>query len=426
MEIKDQTMTMATDEKGNEYVAEIQGTFTETLEDGTVATADITTTANEETGRAESYMTVTATAEDGTETVSEYVVNDEGTFKVEESAAEQAFEALTGVEIEDNLVQVDPQTGEPLETSDVYEADSDYEFEAADADSTATNEVYSPTFEPVETTDVFSAETPVDTTFGTVDSAYTATPVYDSTFGTTTTTDSTYSAVSETDAAEIAEQEAHTQAAKDAQNAADEFIAQGDYTAAAEARETAENEAWEAKDDSMLSAYNAQDLSYAAEKQEDAAFYEQQQAEYAQAGDYESAKESAQNAAYAMNDADINAGGSDHTGQADSEVTNMDNALWQESLAEDDLDNAAWHAEMGNTDAADASLDSAVSHQEMADTYGDLGTHGGDTAYYDPSSEVATGGTYDSSFDASAIDTGFDSTYDTTATSTYDTGTDDV
>ncbi len=423
MEIKDQTMTTGVDEKGNEYIAEIEGTFTETLDDGTEATAVITTTADaDDPTQVESQMTVTETAADGTETVSEYVVNDEGTFKVEESAAEQAFEALTGVEIEDTLTQIDPTTGNPIdEPTEVYEADSDDEFETEDADFTATDDTFNPTFTPTETNDVFSAETPADSTFGTADTSYTATPLYDSTFGTTETTDTTDNVTAET-----AEQEAHTQAATDAQNAADEFIAQGDYAAAADARETAENEAWEAKDDSMLSAYDAQDLSHSADQQANAEYYEKQEAEFAQAGDYESAKEAAGNAAYAVNDADINAGGSDHTGQADSEVANMDNALWQESIADDDLDNAAWHAEAGNYDAANASLDSAAEHQETADTYGNLGEHGGDAAYYDPSSETATGGTYDSSFDATAVDTGFDASVDMSATSTYDTGTDDV
>src|SRR6185295_14152248 len=54
--------------------------------------------------------------------------------------------------------------------------------------------------------------------------------------------------------AEAAAQEAHADAAKDAQAAADDFIEKGDYAAAAEAREMAENEAWEAGDTSMLSA----------------------------------------------------------------------------------------------------------------------------------------------------------------------------
>lgn len=420
MEIKDQTTTTDVDDKGHEFVSEIEATYTETLSDGTEVSADITTTADaDDPTKVESQMTVTETAADGTETVSEYVVNDEGTFKVEEeSSAEDAFEAMTGIEIDDNLTAIDPITGNPIDSpTDVYEADSDDEFKTEDTDFVASDDSFAPTYQPTETTDVFSAETPSDSTFGTIDNSYSATPVDDSTFGTGETSDTADSATAETDATEIAEQEAHTQAATDAQNAADEFVASGDYAAAAEARETAENESWEAKDASMLGAYDAQDLTHSAEKQSDAENYEKQEAEFAQGGDYESAKESAQNAAYATNDADSNAGGSDHTGQADSEVTNMDNALWQESISDSDLDNAAYHAEAGNFDAAESSLNSAAEHQGIADNYGDLGEHGGVMADYDSSSEVATGGTYDSSYDSGA---------DMAATSTYDSGTDDV
>src|SRR5262249_18019633 len=51
---------------------------------------------------------------------------------------------------------------------------------------------------------------------------------------------------------EAAAQQAHADAAKDAQDAADQFVSHGDYAAAAQARETAENEAYAAGDNSML------------------------------------------------------------------------------------------------------------------------------------------------------------------------------
>jgi hypothetical protein len=58
-----------------------------------------------------------------------------------------------------------------------------------------------------------------------------------------------------------------------------------------------------------------------------------------------------------------------------------------------------------------------------------LSLHGGASAVYDPSSEVASGGTFDSSYDASAVavDTGFDAGMDTAVDSGYDAaGTDDI
>ena len=72
---------------------------------------------------------------------------------------------------------------------------------------------------------------------------------------------------------------------------------------------------------------------------------------------------------------------------------------------------------------------SAADHQASADNFGDLGEHGGVGAVYDSSSEVAAGGTFDSSYDASAVavDTGFDAGIDTAVDTSYDAaGTDDI
>ena len=123
-----------------------------------------------------------------------------------------------------------------------------------------------------------------------------------------------------------------------------------------------------------------------------------------------------------MGDADYNAGGDDHTGQAKAEEYNMDNAVWHEGIADDAADNATYYAEAGNFDAAESSAAYAADQQDVADHYGDLGEHGGDIGVYDPSSEVDTGGTYDST----AVDTGFDAGMDTSMDSGYDAGTDDI
>ena len=429
MEIKDQTVTTDTDSEGNEIVTEINATYTETLADGTEVSADITTTADaDDPTQMESQMTVTETAPDGTETVTEVISNEDGTFIVEdESLLEEAFEATFDVEIGDDLTPVTPGEEFSADASPyVFSADSD--FQTTDSDFTVGDEIFDSSLLPVDAPENQATNAPFDPVFETAEPALAEAPVADG--STEPAAFETYQTdaneISETESTEFAEQEAHVQAATDAQEAADAFIAEGDYAAAAEAREVAEDESWQAGDDSMLSLYDAQDLTTAAEKQEDAENYSQQQAEFARAGDYEAAREAASDAAYATSDADILAGGADHTGEADAQFASLDNAVWQEGLAEDDLENAAWHAEMGNFDQAESSLDSAAANQADADYYGDLGEPGGDIAIYDPSSEVATGGAYDSTFDATAVDTGFDSSVDTTASSSFDTGTDDV
>ena len=481
MEIKDQTMETAVDEDGNTYISEIDATMTDVSADGTVSVAEMTTTANpDDPTDVEGHMTVTETATDGTETVTEYVSNDDGVFKVEEdSMFENAVEAIFGVEIEDDLTQVLDADGNPVgEDGEILETDADetdFEFDDysdaySDGTDTApvsvefnlgddgfgeTTDVFnSPdtlvsdeSFEPtMETVDPTFTETPTDdATFETFDenadftevsdadeTAFTAetADVADTTFADTTETpeidEPTYEetvAAEEANQAEL-DQQAHTQAATDAQTAADDFVDRGDYAAASEAREVAENEAWEAGDNSMLGAYDAQDLASAADHQDKAEEYEQQQAEHAQAGDYEAARDDASNAAYEAGYGDMEAGGADHTGQADSEYANMDNAVWHEGLAEDQLDNAEWYAEQGNADAAETALNAAEYEQETADEYGDQGEHGATGADYDPSSEVETGGSYESTYEdhSADIDTGFDASADTG----YDSGMDAV
>jgi hypothetical protein len=212
-----------------------------------------------------------------------------------------------------------------------------------------------------------------------------------------------------TDSSEI-EAAAHAEAAREAQEAADEFVAQGDYAAAAEARETAENEAWQAGDNSMLGSSDSSDLEYAAYQQENAEYHEEQQAIHAQQGDYEAAREDASNAAYATQDADWYAGGADHSGQAQAEETQMDWAVWEQGNAEYNAQAAGEYLAEGDVENAEYYAAEAVEHQEAADHYGDLGEHGGHMAVYDASSEAATGGSYDaadysSSYDYSSTDT---------------------
>lgn len=438
MEIKDQTMTTETDADGNEFVSEIEAIYTETEADGTEVVAEITTTADaDDPTEVEGHMTITEIAPDGTETVTQVLMNEEGTFIVEEeSAFEEAVEEIFGVELDDNLTPIETVENVSGETeTEFFQAETD--FQTADFEFQAGDEMFDPNVVSMDSPDTILSEDSFEPTMETVEPTFSEMPFDDTTFapevnttGTANVEDSSYENIAAEEVnQDMLEQEAHAQAATEAQQAADDFVDSGDYAAAAEAREIAENEAWEAGDDSMLSAYDAQDLSTAAERQEDAAYYEKLESEHAQSGDYEAAKEDAGNAAYAMGDADYYAGGDDHTGQADAEVYNMDNAIWHEGLADDQLENAAYQAELGNADAAEAALDSAASEQAIADDFGDRGEHGAVGADYDPSSEVETGGNYESNYDddLAGLDTGFDTGMDTgfDASGGIDTGYDD-
>lgn len=228
----------------------------------------------------------------------------------------------------------------------------------------------------------------------------------------------------------LAEQAASAEAAREAQEASDQFVAEGDYAAAAQARETAEDAAWAAGDSSMLGASDSADLAQAAYQQETAAEYREQQAEHIAAGDYEAAKEDAQNAAYATGDADYLASGSDHTGQSDQDAYNLGNAVSDEKNAEYFADNAEWYAEAGNMDAAESSAAHAVDYQASADNYADQADPTSVGYDVDPSSAVDVGGSYDAGmadaggYDMSAVDTGMDAGVDT-STPSYDAPVDD-
>ena len=231
----------------------------------------------------------------------------------------------------------------------------------------------------------------------------------------------------------VADQQAHADAAQQAQAQADEFVDKGDYAAAADARQVAEDEAWQAGDSSMLGSSDAGDLDNAAYKQEQAEDYRQQQADHIASGDYEAAKEDAQNAAYATGDADYQAGGADHTGQSDKDGANLDWATWDQKNAEGSRQDAEWYASNDMPDAAASAADHAATYDAAADDYAD---HADPTSIgydHDPSSVVETGGEYDAggfdagSYDAGVVDTGFDAGADAGVdmSSSYDPPIDD-
>lgn len=217
------------------------------------------------------------------------------------------------------------------------------------------------------------------------------------------------SAAAETETqVETAEAEAHAAAATEAQQRAEEAVAAGDYETAAQFRETAENEAWEATDSSMLEGSTSAELEGAAAYQAQAEEYEKDEAQHAAAGDYESAREDASHAAEATGWADFKAGGDDHTAQADSEYNKEDWAVWEQQQANEAEQSAETYAAEGEFEAAEIYADSAAEHQAEADTYGQEGEHDS-TGGVDTSSDLSDDSYADTSTSYEAPDS---SSYD--------------
>lgn len=188
-----------------------------------------------------------------------------------------------------------------------------------------------------------------------------------------------------------AEAEAHAALATEAQERAEEAVAAGDYETAAQFRETAENEAWEAVDSSMLEGATSAELESAAAYQAKAEEYEKEEAQYAAAGDYESAREAAAQSANATDWADFKAGGDDHTASAEAAYNKDDWAVWEQQQANEAEQSADAYAAEGEFESAEVYAESAVEHQAEADAYGQ-------DSYADSSadSSVDTSTSYDS------------------------------
>jgi hypothetical protein len=216
----------------------------------------------------------------------------------------------------------------------------------------------------------------------------------------------------------------------DAQAAASSAIEVGDYQAAAYHQELAEEAADSLPLAAPLEGPSSLELQRADALQDHALDLEAQQAEMAQAGDYAAARELASDAAYDLKASDQLAGGSDHSGQAQLEVANMEWADWHQQISDDMLTSAADYANYGDAGTAQNYLQGAINHSESADHYGDLGEHGGALAATDPAAPIEAHhvDTYtSSSTSASTISTS--SAIDTTssASSSSDTtGSDDV
>lgn len=220
---------------------------------------------------------------------------------------------------------------------------------------------------------------------------------------TSSATEARESATENIDSEVDADAQANFDLATEAQAKADEAVAAGDYEAASAFREDAEDAAWQAGDDSMLHGSDANDLMMADTYQDKAEYLEEQQAEYAQAGDYEAARDASRDAATYTQWADIDGGGADHSAEAANEYQQMDMAAWEQDTANYYQENAEAYAAQGDFENAEVYQGEASEHQDTADYYGDLGEHNGT---YDQFDEVpdASYGVYDYSTDYASTD----------------------
>lgn len=376
-------------------------------------------------------VTITQTAPDGTETKIEITQTPpEGAD--EQSLAEEIIEAIfddtngdgeiTAEDIENasDSTEYSVSETEPTETEFVVSESepSDVVFETQD--STSVEESTAPVSMEQSENVTYDPEIIIPTNYDTGSTPFVADNFDVALNPTVETTDTT--SIDSAELAEQAELQAHADAARDAQEAADEFVAKGDYEAASQAREIAENEAWEAGDDSMLSGSNSTDLDTAATEQDNADYYRQQQEEFTAQGNYEAAQEAANKVIENTSDADWYASGDDHSTQARNEEYQLENAVNEEKNADWYATNAEEFAEQGNYDAASSFAEQAVEHQAEADYLADS-TQDGST--FDASSQVESGGSYEAATDySSAVD--FSSDYDSaTDYASYDTATTD-
>lgn len=363
----------------------------------------------------EDQIVITEIAPDGTETIVEITSSAVDDNADEPSLVEEVIEAIFDTDINDdgNVITVDEVgAGDPVifETVPTVE-----EISTNSAEFTIGEDMFPAGDAPFEMP-------ATDTAF---EPEFVSAPMTDMSGG--------YDADTEIVDPALAEQQAQVEAAKDAQAAADEFVAQGDYAAAAEAREAAEEAAYAAGDDSMLGASDSSDLENAAYQQEVAEEYRVSQAENIAEGDFEAAKEDAQNAGYATGDADYLAGGADHTGQSDNDVYNLDWAVYQDKNADQSALDAEVYAAQGDFENAEIAADRAEEYGTSAVDFAAQGDPSSILNDVDPSSAVMTGGEFDAGgldaggFDSSiaAVDTGFDASVDM-STPTFDTTTDDT
>lgn len=227
----------------------------------------------------------------------------------------------------------------------------------------------------------------------------------------------------------------HATAASDLQNLADLAVDASDFRTAAELREAAEWEAYQAGDSSMLHGSDSIDLTTAADSLSDAQWYADRQAEAIAAGDYQAAQEFAESAASSLENAAFHASGDDLSVQAKADQYELEQAVSQEAEAQWYVAQAESWAEVGAYDTAETYIAEAVEHQETADLHASSALHESPALMPDPSETIESYSTTDysistelssldmstsldtASFDTSSWDSSYDSSYDSSCDS---------
>ncbi|HRH46586.1 MAG TPA: hypothetical protein PKY82_33390 [Pyrinomonadaceae bacterium] len=107
MEIKEQDATMGIDSFGHEYVAETETVYTMEGPDGTEYEAEIITTAHaDDPTVVDSHMFITQTDSDGNEIVTEYITQQDGTYRVEDDG--EHLTKVSDVGSTHHIPQVEP------------------------------------------------------------------------------------------------------------------------------------------------------------------------------------------------------------------------------------------------------------------------------------------------------------------------------
>lgn len=337
----------------------------------------------------EESVTITQTEPDGTVTTIEVTqTKPEDVGEGGESIIEEIVEALFDVSDDAPVDPAAEPTGDEIFTADQFEATAPVDLETepvtTDPADVQSSEVFVPVDYSVSTEQVpFTTETP------------------DVSLISDTETATTEDAV-----------DPNLQIAQEAQEAANEFAARGDYEAAADAREVAENAAWEAGDQSVLEGSSSTELDSAAHSQDLADYHRDLQEEYTAKGDYQAAQAEADKVVDHTVNADYLGSGEDHSTEARNEEYKLGEAVWEEGNADYYARGAEEYAAQGDFENAAEWAETAGEHQSAADYHAEATVDG---STYDASSQVDSGGTYDATDYASATDY-----------STYDAGSTDV
>lgn len=145
------------------------------------------------------------------------------------------------------------------------------------------------------------------------------------------------------------------------------------------------------------------DAQLAEEARAEAEAFQAEQAKAVEEGDWEKAGEMAENAEYAMEEV------KEHGGDvADAEILEaqydqmeLDNAEYNQEIADDNADAAAAYAAEGDTATAEIYADSAADHAETASDYGSMADQGGTYA----EQTVDTSSSYDTTASIDTVDT---------------------